>query len=369
MDSSPSAPQPRPASDREHGQSQGKPAASHWLAAAKHLAILWIAVFVVETGAAHLGFEKPLVNLDLAITSSLEHLDPFALAHDFYSRWSDPHSLRVWSLTAPFNVQVHDSKILAQMRALRKLAPEPPADPRAAAQRSMIEALALGEIGIGNLPPPDPLAQELADAQYQRACQDYLHGFQSWEPPYHQLALSLTKFDAAAYAEEMNPSCGIGTGAVAGLRLSLGPRYYDGTYIPAFPDPGDLKNAGGLGALWQDALGLPDALMFTVGSAFAHGKFQSMLAVFLILLTFGVLAKKSPILIPVLPLLAGCFGWFLLELVRGAHVILHSLLPAPGIPTVATAALWPVSGLIESFFSIVKHEAAHKIAKEVEHVT
>jgi hypothetical protein len=75
------------------------------------------------------------------------------------------------------------------------------------------------------------------------------------------------------------------------------------------------------------------------------------------------------IVIPVLPLLAGCFGWVLLELVRGAHVILHSLLPAPGIPTVATAALWPVSALIESFFSIVKHEAAHKIAKEVEHVT
>ena len=140
MGSSPSSPQPRPASDHEHGRSQGKSAASHWLAAAKHFAILWIAVFVVETGATHLGFEKPLVDLDLAITSGLEHLDPFALAHDFYGRWSDLHSLRVWSLTAPFNAEVHDSNILAQMRALRKLAPEPPADPRAAAQRSMIDA-------------------------------------------------------------------------------------------------------------------------------------------------------------------------------------------------------------------------------------
>jgi hypothetical protein len=369
VDSSPPDAQPRTASDREQGQTQNKSTRSSRLVLAKHFVILWAAVFLVESVAARIGFEKPLVGLDQAITRSLEHLDPFALAHDFYGRWSDPHSLRVWSFSAPFNARVHDGRILAQMRALRKQAPEPPADPRVAAQRSMMNALALGEIGIGNLPAPDPAAEESANAQYERSCQEYLADFNTWEQPYHQLALGLTNFDSSAYAEHMNASCGSETGAgLSGPHLSFGPRYYDQSYFPAFPNAADLEGHGALQSLWQDVLGLPDALIFTVGSAFAHGLFQATLAVFLIVLTFGVLAKKMPILIPILPLFAGCFGWFLLEMVRGAHLLLHSLLPAPGIPTVATAALWPVSGFIDSLFSIAKDDVAHKIAKEVERI-
>jgi hypothetical protein len=367
--SSPASPQPKPPTPRKHP-------VLDWLLDVnwKHFLILWVAVFVVEFVAGRMGFDDKLREMDQTLTRSLVGLDPFTLSHDFYGRLSDPHSLKVWSLTAPFNVRVHDDQILAQMRDLREGAPGPPAKPITFADRIAAggRALALGDSTDTTFPTEDKAAEELANAQYQSACQDYLSRFLDWQQAYHQLALGLSNFDASAYSEEMSRSCGETQGTSNPLLSGLsGTGFYDTHYSSDSLIHGDAgSNWVLLQVLWHFALGLPDALLFTVWSAFGRGVFQSILAVILLLLTFGVVAKKWPILIFILPLLAGCFGWILLELVRFADLLLKAYLPAPGIQAVATAALWPLSalvGFIESFFSIVKHNIAHKIAEEVEH--
>jgi len=372
MSSSPPAPHPHSPSDPARGQKSGKPESSRHLGAVKGFLILWIVVFGVEHGLGYFfDFDNELMALDRTLTSSLVGLDPFTMAHDFYGRWGDPHSLSVWSLTAPFNVRVHDDRILAQMRALRNIAPTPPPEPVTLGDRLQAggRALALGDSTIATLPPipaVDPAAEALANAEHQSECQKFLAKFHDWEEPYHQIALQLTNFNASVYSGEMSRTCAQTSGT---LRDLYGPGFYDSSYS-AYPKystgaDGEIHWAYAQ-EVWQGVLGLPDALLFTVESAFGHGLFQGSMAVFLLILTFAAVVKKWPILIPILPLLAGCFCWLLLELVYGAQFLLHSVLPAPGIPTVASAVLLPVSGLVDSFFSIVKDDIAHKIAKNIE---
>jgi hypothetical protein len=349
----------------DQGPTHGKPTAPSWLKFLKHFLILWIVVFAVETVVSHLGFEKQLVELDQGMTNSLKNLDPFALARDFYDRWSDPHSLSAWSLMAPFNDRVHDEPILTAMRELRAQAPPPPAT----LDQGVIQSgriLALGGTNSLEPPPDDPAAVAAANVQYQRDCQDYLARFREWEAPYHQIASGLTAFDASEYSTDTAPAaCGSGASGDLAAAISAGAPSYERDYAAHLDHNEEGSHWPLLDLIWQRVLGFPDALFFTVGRALGRGFFQSILAAFLLVGTF-LAARKYPILIPFVPLFAGAFGWFLLELVRSAQLLLHPLLPAPGIPTVAAAAIWPIGGLIDSFFSIVKHQVAHKITEDVE---
>ncbi len=347
------------------GHGSGKRHISKW----KEFALLWAAVYIIQSLSGLTDYKEKLISWDESVTHSLEGLDPFVLATDFYDRWNQPHSLRIWSISAPFNVRVHDDKILDQLRELTAQAPKPPERPDDVARRKAVEAMVFGNAGVADFPAPDPAAEASAAARYESDCQDFLARYRAWERPYHDLARGLTNFDEAAYSEQMQRSCGGGQAEFStGARLLGGPSFYDRTYGPTLLNPQNEEESLPA-AIWQHILGLPDALIFAVGSALSHGAFQAFMAVFLLVLTYGIVAKGKPIIVlPMLPLLAGVFVWIVLKMVHLAHDSLHSVMSITAIPMVGSLSIWPIGGLVEALRSIVEHDAAHRLASAAENI-
>lgn len=294
--------------------------------------VLYIIEYSVEIIGEHIGhsaFRDRLASFSQNLEAKLQQLDPLSITHDFFDRLGDHHSLRVWSLSAPFNEPVHDYAILKQLTSLMAIAPRPPRP-------------ALSSLGM---------TPTLESPDYQRASATFDDQFTAWERQYREVARHLARFDAEQYDNCMRRA------------RNSGVLYSECNYVLEYSHSVRSSTEGH--SLWTDILGLPDAVIYSVQRAFRGGAFAKLLGLLLVVLTVLLFGKWRLPAIFLAPLAVSLFGWFLLLLAHGADALLGHIFLAPAIPTVASALGVHTYGLVRTAFGVAQHQAAHKLTEQI----
>ncbi|HEY6351106.1 MAG TPA: hypothetical protein VI636_17010 [Candidatus Angelobacter sp.] len=303
--------------------------------AIKHYVILVLVLYLIEYSVEIIGqrfgestFRDHMASLSQNLEAKLQQLDPFSITKDFFSRLGDPHSLRVWSFSAPFNERAHDDQILKQLIARTAIAPRPP-------------RLDLSPAGT----------TPLQASEYSRALAAFDDQFTTWERQYREVASHLAEFDAAVFDDCMRGARN--SGYLSGCNYVLEYSF-------------SMRSSRTGPSLWSDILGLPDATIYAVRRAFRGGLFTKLLGLLLVVTAVLMLGKWKIAAIFLAPLAISLLGWFLLLLAHAADALLGHIFLAPAVPTVASVVGVHTYGLIRTAFGVAQHKAAHQLT---EHIT